>query len=157
MEADKERVVVVAVGTLKEGGEEGCMNVVARTIDEKRCEEWLGFSESLSPRERHAAKWREAGASRVQLGGCCMHRDTPTTSSSPLLFLRLQRSLHPSPHHDPHPPPFFGGKTKRQIVGKYRFLCPRIFHFEFRSFFLSYRILPEYVDSWIDISLIKLA
>ena len=31
------------------------MNVLARTIDEKRCEEWLGFLESLSAR-RYAAK-----------------------------------------------------------------------------------------------------
>ena len=74
------------------------MNVVARTIDEKRCEERFGFSESLSlslSLSLSASGTPRNEGRQVHRGcSCCMHhrRCTDTPTSSPLLFLRLHAS-----------------------------------------------------------------
>lgn len=126
--ADKERVVVVVVvavptfkgvGHAARGGRgrerEGCMSVVARTIDEKRCEEWLGFSESLSSRGTLQNEGRQVHRGCSWEAAACtivVARHSDVLSSS---LLAPPRPLHPSPHLDPY---LRGGKTKRQISGK---------------------------------------
>lgn len=119
--ADKERVVVVAVrytlkesGTRREGGEEGregCMNVVARTIDEKRCEEWLGFSESLSARGTLQNEGRQVHRGCSWEAAACtivVARHSDVLSSS---LLAPPRPLHPSPSSRSYPP-FLGEGDK---------------------------------------------
>lgn len=132
------------------------MNVVARTIDEKRCEEWLGFSESLSARGTLQNEGRQVHRGCSWEAAACtivVARHSDVLSSS---LLAPPRPLHPSPSSILPSVPRGGGqsaKTKRQIVGKISFLSSffRIesTNFLFRNFpLLHFHEQFRVIDSW---------
>lgn len=87
------------------------MNVVARTIDEKRCEEWLGFSESLSARGTLQNEGRQVHRRCSWEAAACtivVARHSDVLSSS---LLAPPRPLHPSPSPRSYPP-FLGEGDK---------------------------------------------
>lgn len=71
------------------GGWKGCMNVLARTIDEKRCEEWLGFLESLSARGTLQNEGRQVHRGCSWEAACSVVARYSDVLSSSLLVPRL--------------------------------------------------------------------
>ena len=101
------------------------MNVVARTIDEKRCEERFGFSESLSLSLSLSASGTPRNEGRQVHRGCSWETAACTIVAAQTLRRPLLSSSCASTPPVPRGEERGGGqsaKTKRQIAGKkYRF------------------------------------